>query len=165
MRYGIDTGAPAQESLRDRMTIRSPWTFATRFYAAGDVARTLRMLQDRDGADVLMVLTLLHCAQRGRMLDAAAVARIDAAAVAYRAVIAPLRTARRAIPHDATTLLARVKAAELLAERRQLTHLARIAATESLAHHQAAAAPHLAHYLPDSPERASLLAAFARFGR
>lgn len=74
------------------------WAFAQAFYARPDVSSALLRLQDEHGADVPLVLVLLHAARRGVLLDTDAVGGMMQIALAWsREVVAPLRQARRSI--------------------------------------------------------------------
>lgn len=104
------------------------WSFSLRFYRLHGVAEACLALQDRDGADVNMVLFALWAASSGQLLDAATIAAADRTARPWReAVTQPLRAARRALKtspdgFDATKAAAlrqQVMAAELESERLQ----------------------------------------------
>ncbi len=117
--------------------VESFWNFSTAFYALPGAAETCLELQDRNGADVNVLLFLLHLARAGRLLGPADVARIDALAAPWRkAVVAPLRGVRRVLkapvgafePAVAARLRDEVKRIELAAERLQQETLERLAA-------------------------------------
>jgi uncharacterized protein (TIGR02444 family) len=112
------------------------WDFSLAFYSAPGVAEACLELQDRNGADVNVVLFLLHLARARRLLAPADVARIDALARPWReAVVAPLRRLRRALkaavgafePAATARLRGDVKRIELAAERLQQETLERLA--------------------------------------
>ena len=113
------------------------WEFSLAFYALPGVADACLELQERNGADVNVVLFLLHLARARRLLAPADVARIDALASPWReAVVAPLRRVRRALktsvgafePAATGRLRGEVKRIELAAERLQQETLERLAA-------------------------------------
>ena len=104
------------------------WNFSLRVYAHAGVPAACLEIQEAVGADVNVVLFLLHLATQGRILNAAEVAAIDAAVAPWRdAVVRPLRTARRHLKDcgapfagEATAQLrSAVKRDELAAERLQ----------------------------------------------
>ncbi len=106
------------------------WSFAQRFYAEPGVAEACLGLQDDAGADVCLVLRLLHLAMRRRSVAVAAVAAMDAAARPWReSVIVPLRMVRRRLRQQppgypgAAALRSSVVAIEIEAERAQLAFL------------------------------------------
>lgn len=113
------------------------WAFATRLYAAPGVSTACLAVQEAHGVDVPLVLAAAWAgfARRGR-LDAVALAALDAdIAPLRRAVILPLRGARRWLKPQAAqdpglaALRGRIQAVELDAERALLDRLAaRIAA-------------------------------------
>ncbi len=104
------------------------WAFALRFYARPGVAAACLALQDEAGADVCLMLRLLHLATDRMAAQAASVAALDAAARPWReAVVHPLRGIRRWLRDshaDADALREAVKSAELDAERMLLMVLA-----------------------------------------
>jgi len=104
------------------------WAFALRFYARPGVAAACLALQDDAGADVCLVLHLLHLATGRMTATPASVAALDATARPWReAVVHPLRGVRRWLRQSSDEtdgLREAVKAAELDAERRLLTMLA-----------------------------------------
>jgi uncharacterized protein (TIGR02444 family) len=74
------------------------WRFSLRFYGRPGVADACLALQDKGGADVNLLLFLLFLAERKRQLDAAAIARLDAAVSQWRdSVVKPLRALRRGL--------------------------------------------------------------------
>lgn len=80
------------------MSCDEAWAFAQAFYARLGVSSALLRLQDEHGADVPLILVLLHAARRGVLLDADAVGGLMRIALAWsREVVAPLRQARRSI--------------------------------------------------------------------
>jgi uncharacterized protein (TIGR02444 family) len=109
------------------------WDFSLRFYQLPGVTESCLDLQDRDGADVNMVLFALWAAACGQLLDAAAIAEADRMARPWRErVTQPLRAARRALKtgfdgFDATATAAlrqQVMTTELESERLQQKALA-----------------------------------------
>jgi uncharacterized protein (TIGR02444 family) len=99
--------------------------FSLRFYVLPGVQEACLALQDRDAADVNMVLFALWAASNGRPLTEAELEAADRAALYWRdAVVRPLRAVRRGLsapPADADgaqtqALREAVKAAELKAE-------------------------------------------------
>jgi uncharacterized protein (TIGR02444 family) len=103
------------------------WRFSLAIYARPEVARACLELQDTCGADVNLLLFLLWLALSGRTPSADTVGALDDKVREWReAVIAPLRTLRRALkqgtpiaPDMAEPLRIQVKALELEAERLQ----------------------------------------------
>ena len=102
------------------------WTFALAAYARPGVAALCLDLQDRHGANVMLMLHLCHCAACGQAaVDVAAAA--GAMAPLEHHLIAPLRRARRAVSAAAEALgdatlrdtAKRLLRAELKAERLQ----------------------------------------------
>ena len=74
------------------------WRFSLRFYGRPGVADACLSLQDQAGADVNLLLFLLFLAERKRQLDAAEIARFDAAVSQWRdSVVKPLRALRRGL--------------------------------------------------------------------
>lgn len=72
--------------------------YASALYALPGVAEACLDLQDREGADVNLLLLACWLASRGVRLDAAAAERLRAVAAAWRGpVLVPLRRARRAL--------------------------------------------------------------------
>ncbi len=115
------------------------WDFSLEVYGLPGVADACLALQDRQGADVNLLLLACWLAGRGRRLDAALAARLRAAASEHQdPIVRPLRGARRALKARVATadsLLARplealrqtVAAAELEAERVEQLALERLA--------------------------------------
>jgi len=104
------------------------WDFSLAFYALPDVAPAFLELQDRCGADVNIMLYLLHVARAQRLLDDEDLARIEACVRPWReAVVAPLRAVRRSLKEPvgafaagrSAPLRAEVKRVELAAEKLQ----------------------------------------------
>lgn len=104
--------------------------YAAALYARPGVAAACLELQDREGADVNLLLAACWLAGRGVRLDPEAARRLRELAAAWREpVLAPLRRARRAlrplaaelaptaVGERAAALRARVAAVELEAER------------------------------------------------
>lgn len=117
------------------------WDFSLAFYAQPEVAEACLALQDRHEADVNVVLYLLFLARRGRLLDEADVAGVQALAEPWRrTVVEPLRGVRRALkapvgafePRATAALRTEVKRIELAAERLQQETLERLAAADTL---------------------------------
>jgi len=104
------------------------WAFSLRVYGRPGVAEACLALQDRHGVDVNLLLWCAWAGTEGIALDRAALDRAVAATAPWRdAVVRPLRTVRRALKEDLGSIpagesvdfRARIKAAELEAERRQ----------------------------------------------
>jgi len=117
------------------------WNFSLTFYALPGVPEACLTLQDEGGADVNVVLYLLFLADRGRLLDAAAIDRIESISIAWReAVVAPLRGVRRRLqtavgefePSQTAALRTDVKRIELAAERLQQEALERLVPASTL---------------------------------
>lgn len=111
------------------MSCDEAWSFAQVFYARPGISSALLRLQDEHGADVPLILVLLHAARRGVLLDADAVGGLMRITLAWsREVVAPLRQARRGI--KATTydtpegLYEQAKAVEQSAEQAIIRELA-----------------------------------------
>jgi uncharacterized protein (TIGR02444 family) len=118
------------------------WDDAVALYAAEGVRELLLELQDGHGVDVPLVLTLVWLDARGVVVDERRYAALAAASAGWqRAVVTPLRAARRALRpesdaprrlglDDATraAFKRQVQAAELDAEKHQLARLEAIAA-------------------------------------
>lgn len=74
------------------------WRFSLRFYGRPGVAEACLALQDKSCADVNLLLFLLFLAERKRRLEAAEIARLDAAVSQWReSVVKPLRALRRGL--------------------------------------------------------------------
>ena len=100
------------------------WRFSLAVYAAPDVPAHCLALQDRDGADVNLILAVAWAGASGRgRLDVAQIARLDRDVAPLRdEVVGVLRGARRwlkprAADPAASRLRDRLKALELEAER------------------------------------------------
>jgi uncharacterized protein (TIGR02444 family) len=103
------------------------WDFALSAYAREGVAAECLALQDRHGACVMLLLFLCWRATQRMALDAAALREVGLRiAIHERHLGAPLRAARRALAGSALArsdwhwlqqVLARLRAAELAAER------------------------------------------------
>lgn len=110
------------------------WRFSLAVYAAPGVAPHCLDLQDKCGADVNVVLALAWAGASGRgTVMTADLAALDReVAPLRRAVVEPLRAARRwlksaaADDGDPDDLRTRIKAVELEAERRVQAHLAAV---------------------------------------
>jgi len=110
------------------------WTFALELYRRPGVQAACLDLQDRRGADVVLLIVALWAgAACGHALTEEEAARLEAAARPWREdVVRPLRAVRRRLKSGpapapsaaAGALRSRVKEAELAAERLQLEHLA-----------------------------------------
>ena len=114
------------------------WAFSLRFYARPTVSEHCLALQDAAGADVNLILLLVHAAASGRVVTAEQVAWLDHACSQWRdTVIRPLREARRAVRSsqvdDTRDLYADLKATELAAERIAQGLLARAFASLNVA--------------------------------
>ena len=100
------------------------WSFANQLYGEQEVAETCLWLQDKQGADVLMLLFCLWLGLRQGAVPDDTITALDRAATPWRQhVVLPLRATRRwliqqrgAANHD---LRAAVAAAELCAEQHQ----------------------------------------------
>lgn len=113
------------------------WRFSLALYGRPGVPELCVGLQDTHGVDVNVLFCLLHRARAGAALEAAEIARLDAAVAPWRSgVVQPLRQARRALKsaemaalaNDGEALRNRVKAAEMQAEKHQQRALERIGA-------------------------------------
>ncbi len=111
------------------------WGFALKVYEQTGVPEACLELQDAFGADVPVMLCALWMAKRGLELDDAGMAMLDEAVRPWHAeVVMELRALRRRLkegPHPAPSqrtdkLRNMVKAAELDAERIELTTLAEL---------------------------------------
>lgn len=109
------------------------WAFSLQFYAAAGVAGACLELQERQRADVNLVLLALWAASMGRGLDADAIAAAEQVAKPWRqSVTEPLRAARRALKRPpegfaaepAAALEGKVLALEIEAERLQQAAMA-----------------------------------------
>lgn len=104
------------------------WRFSIAFYAVPGVAPACLELQDTANVDVNVLFFLLWSATQSRALSPAEVAALDKTVGAWRDMtVVPLRQIRRALkeppgivePATAETFRARIKSAELEAERLQ----------------------------------------------
>lgn len=152
------------------------WAFSLAFYRYPGVSAACIALQDEHGADVDLVLFALWCAARGRRLEDAALAAVDASIAAWRrATVQPLRAVRRALkpppgpPFDAAAAAAlrgQVLALELEAERLQQGAMERqapsagAAVPQEAARDNLAAVARLAAIPPDAAALRTLLQAF-----
>lgn len=101
------------------------WDFSLAVYGRAGVAPACLALQERHGLDVNLLLFCGWCGSRGRGLDAAEIAALDARLAEWRReVVQPLRGVRRwmktreAVPgKEARALRGEVKRLELEAER------------------------------------------------
>ena len=116
------------------------WAFSLGLYAQPAVPPACLVLQDEGGADVNIALYLLYLARRGVAVDAAVLARMEAAIGRWReAVVKPLRGVRRVLktelaqigPNSSAALREEVKRLELESER--LEHAALDALTAGFA--------------------------------
>ncbi|MGE8319580.1 MAG: TIGR02444 family protein [Comamonas sp.] len=112
------------------MEAETAWNDIVALYADPALARELLRRQDEEGLDVVLHLFALWAERQGRPLDGAALAEAAAAVAGWREqVIAPLRTLRRAMktmeadPALRDGVRSQVQAAELAAERAQVTML------------------------------------------
>jgi uncharacterized protein (TIGR02444 family) len=141
------------------------WSFSEAFYARPGVAAACLALQDRHGHDVNQLLygCWIGLSGRGRLAPADLARAAEVAEPWRRAVIEPLRAARRAIKEAgsvAAELYAAAKATELQSERvaqRRLAALAPPAGARPADDCIADAAANLALCLPGAAEQ--LLAA------
>lgn len=101
------------------------WDFSLRVYGRAGVPAVCLDLQDRRGADVNVLLFAGWAgAACGVRLDAAELARLDTAVTPWREeIVRPLRAVRRRVKGEDDGLYARLKAAELEAERLQQDRL------------------------------------------
>lgn len=150
------------------------WQFASSFHVVPGMQESLGALRDDQGADVLLILLLLHAARRGQRLTSAQLHTLDSDIWSWReTIVRPLRTVRLALADHAVDgrdqLVASLHAAETQAERiqaEQLVHgLARMTGHAAGSSILAAAAANLEtyrHYLA-APLCAfdAVLAAFA----
>jgi uncharacterized protein (TIGR02444 family) len=96
------------------------WSWSTAFYAKPGVAEACLELQDRDGAEVNLVLLLLWLAEEGYApLGQGEVAALDRAVRPWREkVVEPLRALRNALKGQGEDTVRRaILSAELVAER------------------------------------------------
>lgn len=109
------------------------WAFALKVYVGEGVSAACLDLQDRFGADVPVLLTVLWMAKRDLRLNAEGMAALETRIGPWRAeMVAPLRALRRRLkegpapaPSDATEALrTEIKRAELHAEKIELVNLA-----------------------------------------
>lgn len=114
-------------AAKDARRNRALWPFALRLYAQDGVAAAFLELQDRHGADVPLLLAALWHGATGRgVLGAAQTREWQRISARWQTdIVGPLRQARLALkPLEADAgakrLRARVKRAELDAERLQL---------------------------------------------
>jgi len=131
------------------------WDFSLRFYQVPGVAESCLDLQDRDGADVNLVLFALWAASNGHQLDAAAIAAADLVARQWRETVTrPLRAARRVLKTtlegfddtEVAALRQQVMAAELESERLQQGTMARGLTLDTHGASLAAARKNLSRY-------------------
>lgn len=114
------------------------WRFSLQTYARPDVADACLALQEREGADVNLLLLACWLASRARRPDAALAARLRAAAAEQQGpIVRPLRAARRALRARSTiadeflaqpleALRRAVAKAEIEAERAEQLSLERL---------------------------------------
>jgi uncharacterized protein (TIGR02444 family) len=100
----------------------SLWDFAARCYRATGVAESCLTLQDRDGADINLLLAAAWLAQRGCAWQAVDVAAVIGLCTDWRAhCVLPLRSIRRYLKDTADEVMyQQAKALELDAEVVQL---------------------------------------------
>jgi uncharacterized protein (TIGR02444 family) len=132
------------------------WSFATQFYVRPEVERTLLQLQDEDGLDIPLLITLLYAGRQGLVFSNDELQTVLAMAEIWQSrVIAPLRDARRALralgstPPDPAqeTLRTQTKSAELAAERFVLHRLEELLPKQAPIGPGAAIEANLAAYL------------------
>lgn len=114
------------------------WAFAVALYARRDVSAQCISLQDDFGLDVPLALFSIWAGRRGGLARADAIRAGEVSAAWRNRVVAPVRSARRAMKgaaaafgcdHDALeSLRADVKRLELAAEKAQLSALSHVAA-------------------------------------
>jgi uncharacterized protein (TIGR02444 family) len=104
------------------------WRFSVSLYGMPDVAPACLTLQDEAGIDVNLLMYLLWCASRRRVLAAEEVRALDQTLAGWRDMaVIPLRTLRRALkegpplldPAVAERYRNKIKGVELEAERLQ----------------------------------------------
>ncbi|ESR26858.1 TIGR02444 family protein [Lutibaculum baratangense] len=112
------------------------WRFSLRFYDAPEVQADCLTVQDRDGADVNVVLYLLHRASNGDCLSREGIATIDSEVAAWREeVVRPLRAIRRRLkprpypldPERQESFRNEIKRVELRSEKMQQLFLETLA--------------------------------------
>ncbi len=139
------------------------WTFSLAFYGRTGVSQACIALQDRQGRDVNLTLYLcwVGLSGRGRLVAGDLAREADTITPWRRAVIEPLRAARRALKAETGTDIAalyeQAKAVELAAERAGQQRLALIAPPPAPRHPEeraADAAANLLLYLDDAASRA-----------
>lgn len=119
------------------------WQFSLCYYRQARIAETCVELQDQAGADVNLLLFLLWQATRQRTLSIEEIRLIQELVACWRLhVVAPLRTARRALKQpnatsivsdaESSTLAKEILAAELKAERMQQNAIFRFSKERSL---------------------------------
>lgn len=99
------------------------WQYALTVYARPQVSATCLALQDGQGVNVCVLLTVTWLAEQGRDCQPALPGLLSCAA-SWDAAILPLRTARRALRSRSEMLYTRAKQLELAAERQLLAALA-----------------------------------------
>jgi uncharacterized protein (TIGR02444 family) len=136
------------------------WSFATQFYARPEVERTLLQLQDENGLDIPLLITLLYAGRHGLVLSEKELG--DALALAQRwqsRTIAPLRMARRALKapegtrpdSDQESLRTQIKSVELAAERVLIRRLEALLPPRPTLEPRPAIAANLAAYFKTLP--------------
>ncbi len=150
---GAPSGADAPE--------RGLWAFSLAVYAQGGVAAACLDLQDRRGVDVnLLLFALWAGAACGARLSDGEMERLDGAVAAWRdEVVRPLRAVRRRAKGEpgGQDAYARLKAAELAAERVEQERLEALSGLTPGAGSRCAAAANLRRVVA-SRERADVAA-------
>lgn len=152
------------------------WAFSLKFYRSEEVQAALLALQDRHGADVNVLLYVLHRAEAGDRLSADTIGRIDAEVAGWRGeVVQALRAIRRRLkPHPfpiepgrQEELRTEIKRAELNSEKLEQLHLEALdVPADGKADPAEAARTNLDGYAtligagPDAPELPLLLSRF-----
>ncbi len=126
------------------------WPFSVHVYALPGVAPLCRRLQDEHGLDVNVLLAILWQAHRGASLDDAVLERLSLAAQPTHARVLEIRALRRTVASDRTfeprwqETHEHLKAAELAAERMELTALEAVLICEpSFIHRPSSSSPEL----------------------
>ena len=151
------------------------WDYSLRFYTDPEAQAACLDLQDRSGADVIIVLYALYRASKGDQLDVGSLRQADQAVASWRGeVVRPLRQLRRALkpnPHplsaaDQSRLRDGIKKLELEAEQVQQYYLQGLAISATPTSENRAARANLAAYAaylevdPSDPVLATLLNRF-----
>jgi len=119
--------------MTDKEAAERFWHFALSVYGRDDARAAFLRLQDRDGADVPMLLWCLWCAADQRGLSRQVMAEATAFSEVWRsATVTPLRTLRRGLksgiegvsPPLSEAGRAQIATTEQALERMQMDHLA-----------------------------------------